>query len=145
MKPLLHRFVALLMATFVLVTSTGFGLVEHSCVVKGKSVHLLSSQKSCGTCSAPHKNQHTSKTTVRKASCCKDEHKYENLDVSSSVTQVVAKAAKAAVDVVVGLVVSFVEQIAESFEDSSSSASINAAPPSFFGRDLLAFVQSFLL
>jgi hypothetical protein len=145
MKQTLHRFAALAMACIVLVTSTGFGLVEHSCIVKGKSVHLLATEQSCGTCKTPHTHQGTNQLVVKKASCCKEEQKYENVDVSSSLTQLVAKAAKSAFDAVIDVAVQFVRSIVEAFVSPEPDTHSSSAHSLLYGRTLLAFVQSFLI
>lgn len=145
MKPFTHRLFALLMAAIVLVSSTGFGLVEHSCVVRGKSVHLgYNKDKPCKGCPTSQKQNPANQTGVKKANCCKDEQKYENVDVSSSVTQMATKVVKSVADAVVGACVAIVREIVEAIVKKDSDSSVVSFSSLHYGRSLLAFVQSFL-
>ncbi|MBC7921943.1 MAG: hypothetical protein H7Z75_12745, partial [Ferruginibacter sp.] len=46
MKSVFHKVLCYLLASLVFVSSTGFGLVEHSCLVSGKK-ELLTGDKPC--------------------------------------------------------------------------------------------------
>ncbi len=144
MKKNLFRLFNLLMAVIVLLSSTGFGLVEHSCIVKGKQTSLHKSDASCcGKKNPQTPNQN--KTTLKKANCCSEEEKYENVDYSSSVSQIVAKFTQKTIDWVKNTVISFVQVIIETILGivSSSAQSTSVCFPS--GRAILVFVQSFLI
>ncbi len=150
MKKTLFKIVNLLMACVVLFSSTGFGLVEHSCQLRGKKLFVTlhnSEKKGCKACVAAHRAIDQKETVVKKANCCKEEQRFENVDYSSSLSQLVAKALKAiseAAFIGVSVVVSWLVNLL--FPDElSDSIALFSPPPSLSGRELLAFVQSFLI
>lgn len=143
MKKALFRIFNVLMAVIVLLSSTGFGLVEHSCTVKGKQTSL---HKSNGVCCNKTSQKDTSphKTTVKKSKCCTEEEKYENVDYSSSASQNVAKFVQNGLDWVKTTVTSFLKAIVEEVLETISSKNNSSSPPSD-GRTILIFIQSFLI
>lgn len=143
MKKALFRIFNVLMAVVVLLSSTGFGLVEHSCTVRGKQTSL---HKSDGACCNKTSQKDTSpqKTTVKKSKCCTEEEKYENVDYSSSASQNVAKFVQNGLDWVKTTVNSFFKAIVEEILDNISSKNNSSSPPSD-GRTILIFIQSFLI
>ncbi|WP_345266610.1 HYC_CC_PP family protein [Nibrella viscosa] len=150
MKKTLFQIVNLLMACVVLFSSTGFGLVEHSCQLRGKKqfVALHSAEKQgCKACVKAHQTADTGKTVVKKASCCKEEQRFANVDFSASLSQLVAKLLKAITEAAftgISVVVSWLVNLL--FPDElSDSISLFSPPPALSGRELLAFVQSFLI
>ncbi len=148
MKRTLVRIVNVMMAVVVLVSSTGFGLIEHSCQMRGKKITKIGIVESaCIGCPPGHKASVSSQPSLKKTDCCQDEHRYENVDISSSLSQLVAKFFKivtegliTAVEVLVTSLVNwlFIENV------STLEHSPNAPPPAY-GRSLLAIVQSFLI
>ena len=86
MKKILFRAFNVMMAVVVLLSSTGFGLVEHSCTVRGKQTSL---HKSSSVCCGKTQNQSTNhqKATIKKSKCCSEDEKYENVAYSSSASQ----------------------------------------------------------
>ncbi|KAB7726459.1 hypothetical protein F5984_24375 [Rudanella paleaurantiibacter] len=85
--PLYTRIVCCWLALLVLLTSTGFGMVEHWCQMRGHSKSLLTVAK---VCPKPCQSEDGSTTTpsgpvVKKQACCKTTLSYEHLDVSSFV------------------------------------------------------------
>ena len=98
MKRILFRYFNLFMAFVVLLSSTGFGLVEHSCQMRGKKktmVVAFSDVKTQPGCAADRQPAPTARRVVKKTECCQDDQQYENVDVSSSLSQFVAKLVKA--------------------------------------------------
>lgn len=143
MKKALFRIFNVLMAVVVLLSSTGFGLVEHSCTVKGKQTSLHKSDAACcNKTSQKDTSQH--KTTVKKSKCCTEEEKYENVDYSSSASQNVAKFVQTGLDWVKTVVSNFLRSIVEEILDNVSSKNTSSPPPSD-GRTILLFIQSFLI
>ena len=103
MKRKLFQLFNLLMTCVVLLSSTGFGLVEHSCQMRGKKktmVVAFSDHKKKTGCSSDGQSVESRQTTVDKASCCQDESSYENVDAQSSLSQLVAKFVKAVTETV---------------------------------------------
>lgn len=143
MKKALFRIFNVLMAVVVLLSSTGFGLVEHSCTVKGKQTSLHKSNVACCN-KTSQKDTSPQKTTVKKSKCCSEEEKYENVDYSSSASQNVAKFVQNGLDWVKTTVTSFLKTIVEEILDNISSKNNSSAPPSD-GRTILIFIQTFLI
>ncbi len=143
MKKALFRIFNVLMAVVVLLSSTGFGLVEHSCTVKGKQTSLHKSDAACCN-KTSQKDTSPHKTTVKKSKCCTEEEKYENVDYSSSASQNVAKFVQNGLDWLKTTVTSFLKAIVEEVLETISSKNNSSSPPSD-GRTILIFIQSFLI
>ena len=72
------------MAFVVLLSSTGFGLVEHSCQMRGKKktmVVAFSDTKSSRVVQQANRQQPEPQTTIKKTECCQDEQQFENVDI----------------------------------------------------------------
>lgn len=149
MKRTLFRLFNLLMACVVLLSSTGFGLVEHSCQMRGKKktmVVAFSDAKTQPGCSSDKQPMPASQTVLKKTECCQDDQRYENVDVSSSLSQFVAKFVKTITETVIAGVMTVVTWLIDLFfADKSSSVSVFPSPPSPSGRDILTLVQSLLI
>jgi hypothetical protein len=143
MKKTLSRIFNVFMAILVLISSTGFGLIEHSCTVRGKQTSLHKSSTVC--CVNPkHQQSNNQKASLKKAKCCSEQEKYENVEYSSSASQVVAKFAQNALDWVKTTVITFAKTIVETIlENISSSNKSSSTSPT--GREILVFIQSFLI
>lgn len=148
MKLFLRRSLTLFMAVVVLAASTGFGVIEHHCLMRGKSLHLAALQKEgtqgCQQNSA--KAPLSDKATFQKQDCCDDQQSYENVDVSSSVTQLVAKFLQIVSDAFIGALMAVFKSIIALFATGTdSAAALSSFSSLFHGRSLLSFVQSFLI
>ncbi len=85
MKSSLHtRLICCWLAVMVLLTSVGFGMVEHWCQMRGHSKTLLVAQDSCQeTCKADETTAPFSDgPLVKQMPCCKTTLSYQHLDVS---------------------------------------------------------------
>ena len=143
MKKVLFRAFNVMMAVIVLLSSTGFGLIEHSCTVRGKQTSLHKSGAACCGNNQQKSSNHQ-KTTIKKSKCCSEDEKYENVAYSSSASQLVAKFAQNALDWAKTTFTSFAKTIVETILDNiSSSNKSSSSPPS--GREILVFIQSFLI
>ena len=149
MKRTLFQLFNLLMVCVVLLSSTGFGLVEHSCQMRGKKktmVVAFSDAKTQSGCSTDKQPVPTSQTVIKKTECCQDENHFENVDVSSSLSQFVAKFVKIAAEAFVAGVTVVLTWICNLiFAGKSSSISVFSSPPSPSGREILTLVRSLLL
>jgi len=148
MKLMFRRFLAFFMALVVLTASTGFGVVEHHCILRGKSLHLVAlSKQKCGSCATTKESTTPDgQTIIKKRTCCEDQQRYENVEVASSVTQWVAKLLKATTDWVVETFVAVFKVVLEFFlPTSAGSSSVYSFTSLFHGRSMLSFVQSFLI
>lgn len=148
MKRNLFQLFNLLMACVVLLSSTGFGLVEHSCQMRGKKktvVVAFSDVKSQKGCAGDNQPMPGKKTVVKKTDCCQDDHYYDNVDISSSISQLVAKFVKTVTETIfAGLTVALAWLI-ETILDRESSIAATSSLPSLSGRDIVTLVRSLLI
>lgn len=89
MKTSLHtRIICCWLAILVLVSSTGFGMVEHWCQMRGHTKSLLLTKKGCITpCRTSERPTPVSgEPIVKKMPCCKTTLSYEHLDVGRFLT-----------------------------------------------------------
>lgn len=136
------------MACIVLFSSTGFGLIEHSCQMRGKKVRLVSmEQTACKGCPNQGHTNPTEGPVIKKTDCCKENSRYENVDFSSSLSQMLAKFIKAVTEAVAVMVTSVIAWLIDWIFDSEAeeSLSLSNAPPLAYGRTLLVIVQNFRL
>ncbi|WP_019990201.1 HYC_CC_PP family protein [Rudanella lutea] len=148
MKRQLFRIVNVLMAVVVLLSSTGFGLVEHSCQMRGKKISLVGTEKTgCVGCPTAKAQPASAQPVVKKADCCQEEQRYEKVDIGSSLSQLVAKFFKIMAEAVVTSVTTLVTALLNWMFSQDESVVIHApnAPPAAHGRQLLVLVQSFLI
>ncbi|GAB3989990.1 hypothetical protein GCM10028807_16180 [Spirosoma daeguense] len=149
MKRSLFQVFNILMACIVLLSSTGFGLLEHSCQMRGKKktmVGVFSTVKPPKQCATHKKTIPSSQTSVEQDQCCQDSQFYENVDVSSSLSQLVAKCLKSVTELVAVGMVSFLAWVTEwVFDETSVSASVYPPPPSLSGRQILTLGQNLLI
>ncbi len=148
MKRKLFRILNVVMAMVVLLSSTGFGLVEHSCQMRGKKISRISvSEPTCAGCPSGKTASASIQPSVKKTDCCENEKRYQNVDVTSSLSQLVAKFFKIVAETIVTSVTNMVTTLLSwlFFTDASIVAHSPNAPPAAFGRTLLTLVQSFLI
>ncbi|GAB3574902.1 hypothetical protein GCM10027578_38200 [Spirosoma luteolum] len=152
MKRTLFQLFNLLMACIVLLSSTGFGLVEHSCQMRGKkrTLVVVFSETSQGkTCVTGKHNTPppAGQTVIKKTECCQDEQHYDNVDTSSSLSQLVAKVVKSVAEAVLLGAVTLLTYLVGWLFDSQTTLSAQAASPPFFrsGRTIVTLVHSLLI
>lgn len=150
MKRALFQLFNLLMTCVVLLSSTGFGLVEHSCQMRGKKKTLVvafSETKSRPGCADHQQASASGQPVVQKVNCCQDDQQYENVDVTSSLSQLVAKFVKAVTETVLAGVSVVLAWLVDWVFANESSASLSAFadPPSLSGRAILTFVHRLLI
>jgi hypothetical protein len=149
MKRTLFQFLNLMMACVVLLSSTGFGLLEHSCQMRGKKktmVVAFTEHKKQPGCALDNQPPVDNRTSVKRTDCCGDEQHYENIDVSSSLSQFVAKLVKVLTEsVLTGIVTVFTWLVDWVFAKDSASVSVFSPPPSPSGRAILTLIQRLLI
>lgn len=149
MKRALFQCFNFLMACVVLLSSTGFGLVEHSCQMRGKKktmVVAFSEAKVQAGCALDSQPSSGSQPVLKKTECCQDDQHYENVDISSSLSQFVAKLVKVIAESVVAGVVAMVTWLMDwVFARETSSISASSAFPSLSGRAILTLYQTLLI
>jgi hypothetical protein len=144
----LIRFVHLFMAAVVLLSSTGIGLVEHTCPVRGKRVFSVYSteQAGCRVCHL-HQQNHREAAAVDRTSCCQTDTTYQHVETGSGLNQLVAKFVKSLVTLPLasmGATLSGLFGGLAGYVDTDTTFTY-AAPPLLAGRMLLVIVQSFLI
>jgi len=147
MKKAFSRLFNVIMAVVVLLSSTGFGFVEHSCIVKGKSISLhKSGDLCCAAKNSKHAPLNSKHAIVKKSVCCTEEEKYENIEYSSSVSQLVAKFTQSSLDWFKATFSDLIKTIIEIiFDSQNSSLARSTSPPTPEGRDIITANQSFLI
>lgn len=142
------------MSVLVLVSSTGFGLTEHQCMMRGGAMKFVSSEKadSCekkvvSSCCARSKAlKESGKTSFKKTDCCKVQQKFEKVDVAPSLATMQAKAMKMIADGNLWSVQSFVFLLQEWIYPSERSCSdVISFSSLLHGRSMLSFIQIFLI
>jgi recombinational DNA repair protein (RecF pathway) len=141
----------MMMAFVVLLSSTGFGLVEHSCMMSGKSVELAALKKESAGCSSCVKKiaaraDKSSHPVFKKKACCEENHTFQKLDVVTSTSQAakILKSSPQAAAISKEALRSLSSFLPFLLPPSSTS-SFPPFFPKFYGRTMLSFVQSFLI
>lgn len=154
MKNKLHRSITVFMAVLVLLSSTGFGFIEHQCMMRGKSMQFVSKKESNScekkvtySCCAKRKAvQDGGGVYFKKTDCCKDSQKFEKVDVASSQSSALFKILKAASADLRWTITSFQflrsEWVLPAYKDYNKLLSFTSL---FHGRSMCVFVQSFLI
>ena len=149
MKRALFQLVNLLMVCVVLLSSTGFGLVEHSCQMRGKRTTMVvafSDAKTQAGCSADGQPMPPKQTVLQKTDCCQNQSRYENVDAQSSLSQLVAKFVKTVTEAVLAGVVAVITYLVDWIFDRQASSLLTVeSPPAPSGRDILTLLRSLLL
>ena len=150
MKKSLYSALSVVMAIVILVASTGYGLIEHSCMMRGKSVQLVTSKakKACKGCPAAKRETGSRQDpVVKKTDCCKDDLKFEKVDLVTSTAQVLAKLLKA---FSAAFISSFFPELSSVHDGLGALVATSSPPPISFssllhGRSMLSFVQKLLI
>jgi hypothetical protein len=150
MKRTLFQFLNLLMACVILLSSTGFGLVEHSCQMRGKKktmVVVFSDAKAQTGCADQQQTMPSDQTVLKKTDCCQDDQRYENVDVTSSLNQLVAKFVKTLTESVLAGVTVVLTWLVDWIFNKSASVAVNVidSSPSRSGRDILTLINTLLI
>ncbi|MBO0950732.1 HYC_CC_PP family protein [Fibrella forsythiae] len=147
MKLALTRFLHLFMAVVVLLSSMGFGLVEHSCQLRGKRIYSIHNSKpGCKLCQVRSTSIEQT-PSINRTDCCKDETRYSRVDATSSLSHLLVKFVKVISDRFgTGTANLLLTLLQWSFEQQTNVPVADyASPPPLSGRHLLVFVQSFLI
>lgn len=147
-RPLLFRLFTLLMAVVVLTTSTGFGVIERSCLMLGQKTYSLRQKAQPDACTKPHPQapKPDGKPAVQKQPCCDDQTHYEHVSFAQVLAQKAADLTKTVADAAVKACVWLANGLVRavlSLVDAPEDSSQAAVPLS--GRDLLRFVRTLLI
>lgn len=141
------RLICIWLALMVLLSSTGFGMVEHWCQMRGHTKSLLLTQKSCTTpCQANELPAPVSgESIVKKMPCCKTTVSYEHLDVSRVVADQHTPGAPGPADFIPNPEFQLLLAALLPLEPSATSLSITADPIYRTGRFRLTSHCSWLI
>lgn len=138
MKGLPTRFFTFLLAALILFTSTGFGLIEHSCAMRGKKTYSFVTKESCSGCENHHKKAPLGKTSVSKTKCC-DDNIVEKEKTAESIANLFGKLLKSAFLFIAKSLIWIAVTAFEFVFNLISSDQNNAS--SLSGRSLLNFIS----
>jgi hypothetical protein len=143
MKTLLLRIFCLFMAFQVLFASTGFAMYEHFCKIKGAKTYSLSApKKTC--CSLKKANNSEQKQPVlKRAKCCSDQITYHKISPNASQGHKIDFQKLSPAYILASVCAFTYTQTSETISENNLLYS-NSSPP-LSGRDIIIFVQSFLI
>jgi hypothetical protein len=148
----LYRVFAAVMAVVVLLSSTGFGVVEHSCMMSGKSVDMVAALTTpslgCQACvkKPAAEPRQAGQSFFKKKACCEESQTYQKIEIVSSLTQASAKVLKAKdLSADVAFPLSFLFSQWQPDTVPVSLPAFFSFSSRYYGRSLLSFVQSFLI
>lgn len=154
MKNKLHRSITIMMAFLILLSSTGFALTEHQCMMMGsKSKQLVTSKKddSCkpkavsSCCAKSQQLKNAKGTFFKKTDCCKESQKLEKLEVASIDNHVLAKLLKSFATGITWSATRYQFILAEWALAPPAAAPDISFSSRLHGRSMLAFIQSFVI
>lgn len=143
MKSRLTRIFCLLMAMQVLFMSTGFSMIEHYCKIKGKQTFIFSSPPKCCFNKIKHEKK-SSNSLLKRAKCCHEQTTLLKINLNASQGHEIVQVFQAQNWVAIApkaLTLSSWVSEAVSFQIPHF---YSPAPP-LSGRNLLVFIQSFLI
>ena len=143
MRLLARKMLTLLMAVLVLVTSTGFGVAEHTCAFKGKSKHFVFENASCQSCPASKPAKSAENTQIKKTACCGLQLKYEKVDVSAHFSFKNIGFSDDSLPAVLRFITQDFVNLTANY--SSKNSSVISFSSRLFGRGLLVFGSIFVI
>lgn len=141
------RLICVWLALLVLLSSTGFGIADHWCQMRGHTKSLLLSQKSCTTpCQADKLPAPVpGESIVKKMPCCKTTVSYEHLDVSRVVADQHNPATPGPADFIPNPEFQLLLAALLPVESLTTSTSITTAPTYRTGRFRLTSLCTWLI
>ena len=146
-----YRFFTIVMAFVVLFSSTGFGLVEHSCMMRGKSVELAALKKAelgCKMCKSVMTSgvrMSSSLPAFNKKACCEESHKFQKLEIVTSTSSAVKSLKASPVYTALGEHIGSPLRVFAFLLPGAPARSLPPFLPNKYGRGMLSFVQSYLI
>ena len=143
MNKALTRIFCLFMAFQVLFASTGFAMYEHYCKIKGWTTYSLSTpKKSC--CSIENlSSEQSKKSSLKKAKCCSDQVSFYKISPNASQGYKVDIKNHLPAYIPTSVIAFIFAQASETI--SKNNLLYSNSSPHFSGRNLLNFLQSFLI
>ncbi|MDR6563830.1 MULTISPECIES: HYC_CC_PP family protein [unclassified Arcicella] len=143
MKTRLTRIFCLLMAMQVLFMSTGFSMIEHYCKIKGKQTFIFTKPPQCCANKIQHKKQ-SSTSVIKKKKCCEEHKTFLKITTNASHGHDVAQGFAHHDWIDITPKISFISIWASEAVSFQIPHRYSPAPP-LSGRNLLVFIQSFLI
>jgi hypothetical protein len=140
MKAMFRKGMAMMLIGVIFITTTGFGLLEHACLMSGKKSASLTEKKSCCT-KKTNTATNTDGTIIKSAVCCESQAHIANFDLAPAVEKVANLLEKAFFTVLETAVRLFTSalQSAEAVLNSSDSS------PPLAGKDISIRHHSLLI
>ena len=140
MKARFRQFLAIFLMGVIFITTTGFGLLEHSCLMNSKKSASVFEKQAC----CPKKQNtatDTAGTIIKPAVCCESQAHVANIDLAPAVEKVATFLEKAFFTIVETTIRMFVSvmQTAEAVLNSSDSS------PPLAGKDISIRHRSLLI
>lgn len=143
MKTRLTRIFCLLMAVQVLFMSTGFSMIEHYCKIKGKQTFIFTKPPQCCANKIKHNTQ-SNTSIIKKKKCCKEHTIFLKITPHASQGHYEAQAFQHHDWIVIPTTIAFRSTWASEVVSFQVPHFYSPAPP-LSGRNLLVFIQSFLI
>ncbi|MES2795501.1 MAG: hypothetical protein V4683_06025 [Bacteroidota bacterium] len=137
MKNFTKRIVTIFLASLVLFTSSGFGLVEHSCSMRGKKTYSFVNKDACNSC--PNHKAKNGQTTVSKDKCCDSKQVEKTENLSESIVNLAGKFVKTTTEYIVkSIAIVFTKAIGIVFNIDTTNEGEKTL---LFGKSLLHFIS----
>lgn len=143
MKSRFTRIFCLLMAMQVLFMSTGFTMIEHYCKIKGKQTFIFSSPPNCCFNKIKHEKK-SSNPLFKRAKCCHEQTTFLKINLNASQGHEIAQEFQAHNWIAIAPQI-FVFSTWVSEAVSFQVPHFYSPAPPLSGRNLLIFIQSFLI
>ncbi len=143
MKSRFTRIFCLLMAMQVLFMSTGFSMIEHYCKLKGKQTFIFTSPPKC----CFNKTEHERKSVnplLKRAKCCNEQTTLLKINPNASQGHDLVQEFQTQNWIAITPQVLFFSMWV-SAAVSFQVPHFHSPTPPFSGRNLLIFIQSFLI
>ena len=143
MKSHLTRIFCLLMAMQVLLMSTGFSMIEHYCKIKGKQTFIFSSPPECCFNKVKHEKK-SNNPLLKRAKCCNEQTTFFKINPDASQGYGIAQEFQAHNLIAITPKALFFSTWVSEAVSFQVPHFYSPAPP-LSGRNLLVFIQSFLI
>ncbi len=139
MKAMFRQMLAIFLIGVIFITTTGFGLLEHSCLMSGKKSASVFEKQSC--CSKKKSSSAIDGTVIKSSVCCESQAHVANVDLAPVVEKVATFLEKTFFTVLETAIRMFVSvwQTAEAVLNSSDSS------PPLAGKDISIRHHSLLI
>lgn len=132
-----NRILTIVMAGVVFFASSGFGLVEHSCKMRG-SREITTSQEAKKGCCPSHNKNLPAQTTIACADCCESDSAFLSVDLAP----VVEKASHILVNIGQAILHAFINVFNHLLPNQELATHSSDSSPPLAGRALLNAIHN---